>query len=438
MTRSAGIGVVLLALVAVNAARDWRSRNARYREHVVHFLRGLNGVLELALADASRGGAPDPAVARALLERARARSRDVLFAAYVVDGRLVAATDGAPSGLEVVPETGVREDDHTAIFWDTPGVPHALENPRGPLPPSPEELAGHPLEPAHAHLPGRFVFGVPARLEGELAREEALDLSARTGALAFGIVGLAGIDELGRRNQQKTAALAAERARAKVLADLGLTAAGLAHETRNPLGIISGLAQQIAGDTGLSESLRVRAHQIIDEADRAASRLSEFIHFANVRDPVLEALDLGALVRGTLELLEPDARAARVRILTDVALARVRADRDMLGRLVLNLALNAIQASGAGKEIRVATGVELGKAWLEVSDEGRGIEPELRARLFTPYVTGRAEGHGLGLAVVKRVVELHRWMVELTSEVGRGTRVRVSGLEVVAEKEAGA
>jgi signal transduction histidine kinase len=76
-------------------------------------------------------------------------------------------------------------------------------------------------------------------------------------------------------------------------------------------------------------------------------------------------------------------------------------------------------------------------AHLSVEDHGSGIEPALLPHIFKPYVSGRAEGHGLGLAVVKRFIEQHGWTIRADSQVGRGTRITISGIRIAKNGETG-
>jgi signal transduction histidine kinase len=112
--------------------------------------------------------------------------------------------------------------------------------------------------------------------------------------------------------------------------------------------------------------------------------------------------------------------------------ARLEGDEDLLHRVVQNLVLNAVQASGPAARVRVEVreaapsdlprGVTIEQpVLLRVSDNGPGIPPELRDRLFHPFVTGRTGGTGLGLAIVQRAVQAHRGFVLVDSDVGRGT-----------------
>ena len=107
----------------------------------------------------------------------------------------------------------------------------------------------------------------------------------------------------------------------------------------------------------------------------------------------------------------------------------------MVEQVLVNLLLNALQASEAGTRVTLRLDVQGSKATLAVEDRGRGIPAGLLPDVFKPYVSGRADGHGLGLAIVKRIVDQHGWSIELCSEVAGGTRVTISNLAVIGSGE---
>ena len=113
----------------------------------------------------------------------------------------------------------------------------------------------------------------------------------------------------------------------------------------------------------------------------------------------------------------------------------VRADAEMLLQILLNLMLNALEASPGGSVISLRLAAHGAHARLAVEDHGRGIEPELQERLFKPYVTGRDAGHGLGLAIVDRMVALHGWAIAVHSQPSRGTVFQIDGIEIASKRE---
>lgn len=225
---------------------------------------------------------------------------------------------------------------------------------------------------------------------------------------------------------------AEQRERAR-LEELNLAAAGLAHETKNPLGLILGLTHRLADRADSSAETRETLEQIMDEADRATARLSDFINFARIAEPRWGQAELGQLVAHIAAALRPDFDAAGVELALDVDEVSIACDTAMLEQVIVNLLLNSLQASEAGSTTTVRVTRRGDQVTLRVADKGKGIALALQPDVFKPYVSGRAAGHGLGLAIVRQIVQQHGWAVALRSQPGRGTEVSISGLRVVAK-----
>lgn len=217
--------------------------------------------------------------------------------------------------------------------------------------------------------------------------------------------------------------LAEERAaQAERMAALGRLAAGLAHEIRNPLSSISGSIQLLEGAPGLGPEDRVLCKLISREADRLEELVNDMVDLARPRKPAFRTLDACAVAREVVLLAGQRGRGA-----TDVSIVfvdpgqpvYVRADDQQLRQLVWNLVRNAVQASTAGDEVRVR--VEPGaQARLVVEDDGKGIDPASRDKLFDAFFTTRSQGTGVGLAVVKRIADEHGFAIEVDAGRPRG------------------
>lgn len=252
------------------------------------------------------------------------------------------------------------------------------------------------------------------------------------GALAIGALLMAWMRTL--RSRALSDALAAERRQRAILSDLNLAAAGLAHETRNPLGIIHGLADRMAADPRATPQLQTAAEQIIDEADRAAERLSDFMNFARIPDPVVGTVDLDALLERIGCVLSPEFEERSGALTWDGAAIRVQADAAMLEQLIVNLLLNSLEAAGEG-QTRVIAELTGARATLSVCDDGPGIPEALRSEIFKPYVSAKPTGHGLGLAIVKRIVDQHGWRITITHPERGGCQMQVHDM-TIAESNA--
>lgn len=235
-------------------------------------------------------------------------------------------------------------------------------------------------------------------------------------------------------DQKRLEALHLRTERLEAVAELS---ASLAHEIRNPLASIRSSIEQLAAAARADEDERALARLVVRESDRLSRLLSEFLDFARVRVTNSRPLDLGTVAESAVDMVRNHPACSGATVIEVVREPTpVQGDEDLLHRIVVNLVLNAVQASeGRGRvrvEVRGAAAAELPAglrmpraALLRVADEGPGIPPELRDRLFDPFVTGRTGGSGLGLAIVQRAVEAHRGVVLVDSAPGRGTVISV-------------
>jgi signal transduction histidine kinase len=226
--------------------------------------------------------------------------------------------------------------------------------------------------------------------------------------------------ELGRR-------VALEQQRRQGLESLGLVAAGLAHEIRNPLGAIRGYAQ-LLGEQAADPVSRERAALMLPELDRVAERLEEFLGFARKRMTSAAPVDLGTLAAQVVALFRPDADAAGVALEAAAAIGSpiVSGDAAELKELLTNLVLNAVQACGRGGRVAVKAERRGAEVALSVVDTGPGIRPEDAAHLFEPYFTTKERGSGLGLAISRRIAEDHGAVLTLENAPGGGSIARLA------------
>jgi signal transduction histidine kinase len=225
---------------------------------------------------------------------------------------------------------------------------------------------------------------------------------------------------------------AEERANhAERLAALGRVATALAHEIRNPLGSISGSIQLLRVSTALSEEDRRLCAIIVSEASRLNDLVTDMMNLARPQRPQLSCVDAASTARDVVALAAQSGRAVSdVRVRYEGAeRAPICADSAQLRQLIWNLVRNAVQASGAGREVRVSVltrgSGEESEAELTVEDDGVGLSAQAKERIFDAFFTTRAQGTGVGLAVVKRIADDHRFEIEVESESGRGATFRV-------------
>lgn len=217
------------------------------------------------------------------------------------------------------------------------------------------------------------------------------------------------------------------------LREMNLAAAGLAHETKNPLNIIRGIAQMISKQPTAPEEIRQRARGIIDEADRVTAQLNEFINFSRPREVRRSAVALGSVVGEVVRALGHDLEEKSIRLQVQNDLPTIEADEQQLRQALFNLLLNAIQAADANGEIEVAAAKRGSHtAMLEIRDNGPGVPPENRMDVFKPYFTTNEKGTGLGLAVVQQIVLAHGWEIDCLPNEPRGALFRISHLRIAA------
>jgi len=214
-----------------------------------------------------------------------------------------------------------------------------------------------------------------------------------------------------------------EKSRMERLSALGEMATTVAHETKNPLNSIrlatSYLKKNFQGEI-LSEFLSI----IEEEVMRLNEITSDFLGFSKPAPLKLKPADINAIVKSTVELVRQEAtdRNIEVIILTDEHVPPVACDLSRIKQVVLNLLLNAIDASAAGDSITIVTENAGARMRLSVQDTGRGIPPEEIENIFKPFYTTKTRGSGLGLAIVDRIVKEHKGEIAVESAVDKGTK----------------
>jgi signal transduction histidine kinase len=206
--------------------------------------------------------------------------------------------------------------------------------------------------------------------------------------------------------------------------------AGIAHEVRNPLGAIELWTGHLRDELPADDERRGHVARIERELGYLEAIVRDFLEYARRPAPELAPIALDELVRGAVELMEPEARAAGIELTSAVDPAQVRGDPVQLRRAIINLCKNALQAcaGGRGRRLSLTVRAEGAGAWLRVWNDGPAIPPEVQARLFEPFFTTREKGTGLGLAFVAEIVHDHGGRVEVeSSTAGTAFTVRLPG-----------
>jgi len=259
--------------------------------------------------------------------------------------------------------------------------------------------------------------------------------------LRFVIILLATVSVLGTgfswRNFTKSADLQLRLVRASELTThlkgMNVAAAGLAHETRNPLNIIRGLAQMISKQPDAPPTIREKSRAIVDETDKVTVQLNEFINYSRPREVRRSDLALNSVIKEVVQALGYDAEEKKVQVEFHGAAFAIEADEQLLRQALFNLLLNAIQAVDAGGTIQVVADRQSAtEGFLEIRDNGPGVPPESRSEVFKPYFTTQTHGTGLGLAVVQQIVLAHGWDVQCLPNEPRGAIFRIDHLKLAA------
>ncbi|MFH1020297.1 MAG: ATP-binding protein, partial [Pseudomonadota bacterium] len=221
--------------------------------------------------------------------------------------------------------------------------------------------------------------------------------------------------------------------RSRQLATVGQMAAGLAHEIKNPLAGIKVSMEVLVNELELSPQDKEIFLRIVREIQRIETLLRNLLNYARPSRPAFSRIDLNGQIENCIKSAEmilksPEYAADnRKRIVFHRTMADnlplIKADSDQLQQIFLNLFLNAIEAiTGDGTiSVTTRTGQDNNTVLVAVSDTGKGMTPQTRAEIFHPFYTTKPKGNGLGLAITKRLVELHQGEIEVDSTSGQGT-----------------
>ena len=203
---------------------------------------------------------------------------------------------------------------------------------------------------------------------------------------------------------------------------LGEVAMGLAHEIRNPLGIIKTATQLLHRRADLGETDKRHLEYVVSEVTRINDLITEFLDFAKPSAPVRAQQAARPLVEDILGFCKPELESHNVDALIDDQApgATLYADAGQLKQACLNLILNAIDAMPDGGQLTVRIAREDNYTIIGIADTGEGVAADMLERIFTPFVTTKASGTGLGLAKVFSIMDSHDGRIECISEKGAG------------------
>jgi len=215
-------------------------------------------------------------------------------------------------------------------------------------------------------------------------------------------------------------------------AELAELAGGFIHEIKNHLSTLGLNLQLLAEDFADPQSQRERralerVKRLESECQRLVDVSNDFLRFARVQEVETKPADLAVVVEEVVDFFNPTARAAAIEIKSYLPgnLPQVALDADLFKQVLLNLLLNAQQAMPDGGEVTIQGRSEPGAIYLSVIDTGKGMTPEVEAKIFRPFFSTRQGGTGLGLATTRKIVAAHGGTIEVQSEVGRGSKFTI-------------
>lgn len=213
------------------------------------------------------------------------------------------------------------------------------------------------------------------------------------------------------------------------LAAIGRIAGGVAHEVRNPLSSIKGLAYYLKNHFSEGSREQESAALLIQETERLNRTITEMLGLTHPTQLKLEEVDMVELLRQSLTLMQAELEERNIKVQwhCDPALPSIQGDADRLRQVLMNVLLNAQQAMDSGGTLTVKASTSADRLWLgiQVVDTGRGITPELLSQVFYPYFTTRESGTGIGLAISRKIIIEHQGSIEIQSEPGKGTLVEI-------------
>jgi signal transduction histidine kinase len=268
----------------------------------------------------------------------------------------------------------------------------------------------------------RVVRAAGAVAAGDLAVELPVDRRDEIGALAQSFNAM-----VGRLREERD--LRERLRKAEHLAGIGQFSQSIAHEIRNPLNFISLSIDHLReayppAEPAEASQFDALCDNMKKEIQRVSRFAQSFLEFGRPLELNRRPVALGPLVEGVLSLVTAKAAHEKIAIARELtALPELELDPDFIRTCLYNLVLNAFQAMPGGGTLTIGTREERGQLALRVADTGTGIPREKLAKVFDPFFTTKTEGLGLGLALIKRVIEEHGGRVGIESEEGKGSAV---------------
>ena len=215
--------------------------------------------------------------------------------------------------------------------------------------------------------------------------------------------------------------------RTKHLSTLGEMVAGVSHEIRNPLGIISSSAELLNKKMGPEDPMAQITDIIIQESSRLNNIITDFLNFARPKAPNLYPSRIVDIIAKNISFLSSqlEQRGFRIETRFEANSVMMDVDADMLYQAFLNILINAMQAMPEGGTITIKTKSAQQSLWIAFEDEGEGVSQQAMEKIWDPFFTTKEKGTGLGLGIVKNIIEAHEGQIRLENRKDGGVRVSI-------------
>ncbi len=263
------------------------------------------------------------------------------------------------------------------------------------------------------------------RLQGTIFSTSLLIMTALFIALRFLV---ARADSIIEARAQERRRLEKQLDQAERLAGLGKMVASVAHEIKNPLGIVRSTAEILKNRLEkIAPGNEQLAGIIVEETSRLDRVVREFLDFARPNEARMAALEVNGIVERLLEFVKPELVTHDIRAdLQLEEIPRIAGDHDQIYQALLNIVMNSIQAMNEGGELLIKSRPAANKIILEISDSGCGMDEKVREQIFQAFYTTKSRGTGLGLAIVKNILDRHQAEIAILSTPGKGTTFAIS------------
>ncbi|MBN2139767.1 MAG: PAS domain-containing protein [Desulfovibrionaceae bacterium] len=209
------------------------------------------------------------------------------------------------------------------------------------------------------------------------------------------------------------------------LASIGELSTYIAHEIRNPLFAISGFANALLRSKDQDEASRKKLNIILEESKRLDGILKSILNFARPIQAAAGVVDLNEVVDSTMRVMGIGCDSQGIKVNLELAqdLAKAKADAELIKQCLINLVKNSMEAMTEGGVLSVRTRLTRDYVVLEVEDTGKGIPKDIRDKVFSPFFSTKGKGSGLGLAMIRKIIDDIGGDLDLSSVEGQGTRV---------------